>query len=107
MDIISEKQILNRGEVMQAIEKSLDELLVKYLKPIEENWQPTDLLPDSKEPGFFKEIEEIQELAKEMSYDFWAVLIGDTVTEEALPTYESWLMDVKGIDQDNKNSKTN
>ena len=55
--------------------------------------------PDSKSPEFFEEIEEIQELAKEMNYDLWAVLIGDTITEEALPTYESWLMDVVGVDQ--------
>ncbi len=92
-----------RLEVMQTIDKSMDDLLVKYLKPIEENWQPSDLLPDSKEDIFFDEIEEIQALAQEMSYDLWAVLIGDTITEEALPTYESWLMDVEGIDQDNKN----
>jgi len=92
-----------RLEVMQTIEKSMDDLLIKYLKPIEENWQPSDLLPDSKEPGFFEEIEEIQALAKEMSYDLLAVLIGDTITEEALPTYESWLMEIEGIDQENKN----
>lgn len=92
-----------RLEVMQTIEKSMDELLDKYLKPIEKNWQPSDLLPDSKSPEFFEEIEEIQELAKEMNYDLWAVLIGDTITEEALPTYESWLMDVEGIDQDGRN----
>jgi acyl-[acyl-carrier-protein] desaturase len=24
--------------------------------------------------------------------------VGDTITEEALPTYESWLMDVDGVD---------
>ena len=42
-----------------------------------------------------------------MSYDLWAVLIGDTITEEALPTYESWLMDVEGIDQDNKTAGRN
>ena len=92
-----------RLEVMQTVEKSLDELLTKYLKPIDENWQPSDLLPDSKEPGFFEEIEEIQALAKEMDYDLFAVLIGDTITEEALPTYESWLMDVEGIEEDDKN----
>ena len=37
-----------RQEVMQTIGKSMDELLLKYLKPIEKNWQPSDLLPDSK-----------------------------------------------------------
>ena len=92
-----------RLEVMQTIEKSMGELLEKYLKPIEQNWQPSDLLPDSKSPEFFEEVKEIQELAKEMNYDLWAVLIGDTITEEALPTYESWLMNVDGVEQDGKN----
>lgn len=92
-----------RLEVMQTIEKSMDELLLKYLKPIEKNWQPSDLLPDPKSPEFFDEVNEIQELAKEMNYDLWAVLIGDTITEEALPTYETWLMDIEGVAQDGIN----
>ena len=40
-----------------------------------------------------------QEISKEMDYDLLTVLIGDTITEEALPTYESWLMDVEGVYQ--------
>jgi len=88
---------------MRTIEKSMGKLLAKYLKPIEENWQPSDLLPDSRDPGFKEEIIELQGNAREMSYDLWAVLIGDTITEEALPTYESWLMEVEGIDQENRN----
>lgn len=92
-----------RLEVMQTIDKSMDDLLKKYLKPIEKNWQPSDLLPDSKSPGFFEEVREIQGLAKEMDYDLWAVLIGDTITEEVLPTYETWLMNVEGVDQNGRN----
>ena len=84
---------------MQTIEKSMGDLLTKYLKPIEKNWQPSDLLPGSREPGFFEKVKELQATAKEMSYDLLAVLIGDTITEEALPTYESWLMDLEGVDQ--------
>lgn len=97
------KLINIRLEVMQTIEKSMDELLKKYLKPIETNWQPSELLPASDSLEFFEEIREIQELAKEMNYDLWAVLIGDTITEEALPTYESWLMNVQGVSQEGKN----
>ncbi len=87
---------------MQTIEKSMDDLISKYLKPINENWQPADLLPDARNPEFIDEIREIQGLAKEMDYDLFAVLIGDTITEEALPTYESWLMDLDGINQEKK-----
>ena len=88
-----------RKEVMQHIELSMDELLEKYLKPIDTTWQPSDFLPQSNSPEFFESVKEIQELAKEMDYDLFAVLIGDTITEEALPTYESWLMGLKGLTQ--------
>lgn len=93
------KQLNVRLEVMKTMESSMENMLKKYLKPIEENWQPSDLLPDAQDPKFFEEVEEIQALAKELDYDLFAVLIGDTITEEALPTYESWLMDVEGVDQ--------
>jgi acyl-[acyl-carrier-protein] desaturase len=46
---------------------------------------------------FFNEVKELQESARELSYDLVAVLIGDTITEEALPTYESWLTMVDDI----------
>ncbi|OFY50259.1 MAG: fatty acid desaturase [Bacteroidetes bacterium GWF2_41_31] len=91
-----------RREVMQTLEKSMDEFLSKYLKPIEEIWQPQELLPDSNGPQFINEIQEIQELARELDNDLLTVLIGDTITEEALPTYEAWLMDIEGVDQQNR-----
>ncbi|MEP0986657.1 acyl-ACP desaturase [Ekhidna sp.] len=95
-----------RREVMKTLEKSMDELLDKYLKPIEEIWQPSDILPDSSAPDFTEEIRDIQGHSAEMDYDLFAVLIGDTITEEALPTYESWLMDVEGVDQDSQKGWT-
>jgi len=48
----------------------------------------------------------LRELSKELPYDFWVVLVGDTITEEALPTYESWLIDVVGISQQEKGKST-
>lgn len=88
---------------MQTIENFMDEYITKFLPPIESMWQPADLLPDPSQPDFVDKVKELRELARELSYDFWAVLIGDTITEEALPTYESWLMEVEGVDQRNKN----
>ncbi len=93
-----------RLEVMQFLEKDVDALIEKYLIPIEKIWQPSDFLPNSESNQFFDEVTEIRELAKELPYDFWVVLVGDMITEEALPSYESWLMDVEGIDQVGRNS---
>lgn len=88
-----------RLEVMQLLEKNIDSFVENYLIPVETIWQPSDLLPDSQNENFYEEIKELREIAKDLPYDFWVVLIGDTITEEALPTYESWLMDVEGVNQ--------
>jgi acyl-[acyl-carrier-protein] desaturase len=89
-----------RREVMKHVEKYMLEKMHEYLKPIETNWQPSDFLPDSTRSTFFQEVKELQESAKGLSYDLVAVLIGDTITEEALPTYESWLTMVEGVSAD-------
>ena len=90
-----------RLEIMETLEKSMDDFLQKYLKPIEEIWQPTDLLPNTNSDTFTQDILEIRELAKDLDNDLVTVLIGDTITEEALPTYEAWLMDIAGVNQEN------
>ncbi|MBB1193075.1 acyl-ACP desaturase [Flavobacterium sp. SOK18b] len=92
-----------RLEVMQFLEKNVDSFVDQYLIPVEKIWQPTDFLPDSQSDTFFDEVKELREIAKDLPYDFWVTLVGDTITEEALPTYESWLMDVEGIDNVERN----
>lgn len=84
---------------MKTLEKNIDTFVDKFLIPAEKIWQPTDFLPNSQKDTFIDEIKEIQELSKDLSDDFWVVLVGDTITEEALPTYESWLLDIDGISQ--------
>jgi acyl-[acyl-carrier-protein] desaturase len=88
-----------RREVMLTLEKSIDTFVDKFLITPEKIWQPTDFLPNSQKDTFIDEVKEIQELSKELDDDFWVVLVGDTITEEALPTYESWLLDLDGVSQ--------
>ncbi len=92
-----------RLEVMQFLEKSVDTFVDQFLIPVEKIWQPSDLLPNSESETFFDEVKELREIAKDLPYDFWVTLVGDTITEEALPTYESWLMEVEGVDNVNRN----
>jgi acyl-[acyl-carrier-protein] desaturase len=88
-----------RIEVMQTLESKVSTFMDDFLIPADTIWQPTDFLPNSQKDTFFEEVKELRELAKELPYDFWVTLVGDTITEEALPTYESWLMDVEGVNQ--------
>jgi acyl-[acyl-carrier-protein] desaturase len=82
---------------MKFLGQNIDTMISDYLKNIDENWQPSDFLPESNKENFTNEIKELQLQCKELPYDYLVVLVGDVITEEALPTYESWLMDVEGI----------
>ncbi len=92
-------QYHTRLEVMSELAKNMDSYMKDFLNPIDSNWQPSDMLPDSTKDNFFQEVKLLQEAAHELPYDYWAVLIGDTITEEALPTYESWLLGMETVDQ--------
>lgn len=90
----------NKIEVMNFLGKEMDLIIKEYLKDIDTNWQPSDLLPDSSLESFISDVKELQNQCKELPYDYMAVLVGDVITEEALPTYESWLMDLEGVSKE-------
>jgi acyl-[acyl-carrier-protein] desaturase len=94
---MQELSVGSRKEVMTYLEPFMVGEMAEYLKPVEDMWQPADFLPDSSNETFFDEVKELQQNTRELSYDLLAVLIGDTITEEALPTYESWLTMVDDI----------
>ena len=78
-----------RAEVMLNLERKVSTYLKDYLIPPEKIWQPSDFLPNPQSDSFMDEVEEIREIAKDLGNDFWVTLVGDMVTEEALPTYGS------------------
>jgi len=96
-----------RLEVMQTIEKSIDTFVEKFLISPDKIWQPTDFLPNPQSPKFIEEVKEIREISKDLDDDFWICMVGDTITEEALPTYESWVLDIEGVSQHSNNGGDN
>lgn len=90
-------------EVMKTLGKEVGSFIEKYLTPVEKIWQPSDFLPDTTADDFHTEVQELQHFAHDMPYDLFVTLIGDCITEEALPSYESWIMGIEGVDQVNGN----
>ena len=60
-------------------------------------WQPTDLLPDAASDDFFDLLQKLRAECKRLPPEFWVVLVGDMVTEEALPSYMSMLNRMDGV----------
>ena len=76
----------DHADVIRAIEPAVADNL-DLLSPIERAWQPTDFLPDLESDGWREEVERFRRSADAISDDLLVVLVGDMVTEEALPSY--------------------
>jgi len=61
-------------------------------------WQPQDYLPDLTQDDFEEQIRDFRGQASCVPDDVLVVLIGDMVTEEALPTYQTLLNTFEGCD---------
>ncbi len=79
-----------RLEVLAEVEKSIGPEM-DYLKPADKSWQPSDFLPESTEEGWREQVDLLRARARGVPRDLLIVLIGDMITEEALPTYHAWL----------------
>lgn len=61
-------------------------------------WQPQDFLPDLSQEGWEDDVKELRKMAEGVPDDIMVVLVGDMVTEEALPTYQTLLNTFEGCD---------
>lgn len=73
-------------EILENLEPWVNENL-SLLLPIQEAWQPVDYLPDLTKENWAKELADFRAMAIEISDEALVVLVGDMVTEEALPSY--------------------
>jgi acyl-[acyl-carrier-protein] desaturase len=54
---------------------------------VEQAWQPTDLLPDLAAEDWADRVERFRGMARQVSDELLVVLVGNMITEEALPSY--------------------
>eukprot|EP00540_Astrosyne_radiata_P001086 CAMPEP_0116842278 /NCGR_PEP_ID=MMETSP0418-20121206/11421_1 /TAXON_ID=1158023 /ORGANISM="Astrosyne radiata, Strain 13vi08-1A" /LENGTH=309 /DNA_ID=CAMNT_0004472857 /DNA_START=767 /DNA_END=1697 /DNA_ORIENTATION=+ len=72
--------------------------MIQLLETGESAWQPQDFLPDLSKEGWQDEIEDVRRQAANIPDDLLVVLVGDMITEEALPTYQTLLNTFEGCD---------
>ncbi|KAH7330970.1 hypothetical protein KP509_20G010500 [Ceratopteris richardii] len=84
-------------ELFKSLEDWAEENIVPYLKTVEKSWQPQDFLPEPSSEGFLDEVKELRQRAAELPDDYLVCLVGDMITEEALPTYQTMLNTLDGV----------
>jgi acyl-[acyl-carrier-protein] desaturase len=78
--------LARRVSVMRDLEPSLEALL-PLMRPVDECWQPSDVLPKMGTEGWADEIAALRSEAARLTDEMLVVLVGNVVTEEALPSY--------------------
>ncbi len=84
-------------EVIDGLEPIAHEAIEKYLVEAETAWQPSDFLPDMSMPEALKEVKLLQERAAGLPDGVITSLVGNMITEEALPTYTTYFNLLEGV----------
>lgn len=87
------------AEVFKSLEGWAKQYVLPLLKPVENCWQPHDFLPDPSQPydAFTEEVRALRERTAGLPDDYFVVLVGDMITEDALPTYQSMINTLDGV----------
>uniref|UniRef100_A0A0F6X2V1 Acyl-[acyl-carrier-protein] desaturase n=1 Tax=Theobroma cacao TaxID=3641 RepID=A0A0F6X2V1_THECC len=84
-------------EIFKSMDGWVENNILTLLKPVEKSWQPQDFLPDAASDGFDEQVKELRKRAKEIPDEYFVSLVGDMITEEALPTYQTLLNTLDGV----------
>ena len=63
-------------------------------------WQPSDFLPDMSNEDALEKITDLQKRAAALPGDVITSLVGNMITEEALPTYQTFFNLIKGVNEE-------
>ncbi|GMI90581.1 HYPOXIA RESPONSE UNKNOWN PROTEIN 7, ACYL-ACYL CARRIER PROTEIN (ACP) DESATURASE 6 [Hibiscus trionum] len=88
-----------KQEVFKSLESWATTNLLPLLKPVKDCWQPQTFLPDPSLPleEFNDRVKDLRERTAELPDDYFVVLVGDMITEEALPTYQTMINTLDGV----------
>lgn len=86
-------------EVIESLKPVFESDILPLLPAPEDLWQPSDFLPDAAgdEDAFFEGIRDLRKRVEGLSDEVLLCIVGDAITEEALPTYMAMLNTIQGV----------
>ncbi len=87
----SNSELEKNCEVIMSMEGMADTAVETFLVDAETTWQPSDFLPDMSTGEGFDALKNLQERAGSLPGEVISSLVGNMITEEALPTYQTFL----------------
>eukprot|EP00253_Pinus_taeda_P004167 PITA_04167 len=94
---VAHSMLPEKVEIFKSLEKWAEKNILIHLKPVDQSWQPQDFLPDPSSEGFVEQLIELRKRSHELPDDYLVCLVGDMITEKALPTYQTMLNTFDGV----------
>ena len=84
-------------EVLKSIESDVHAFIADKMNLPEECWQPTDFIPNAADADFMDQVRALQESIAQVPDTVMVSLIGNMITEEALPSYQTFFNLLEGV----------
>ncbi|MBS9524165.1 acyl-ACP desaturase [Litoribacter ruber] len=97
MKAITNHELEKNMEVISQLDDLVGETVDSVLVDPDDCWQPTDFLPNMTEPDALDQVKALQERAAGIPDTVITSLIGNMITEEALPSYQTYFNLLEGI----------
>ena len=93
-------RIAQNMEVIGMLESFVSETIDSTLVDPDECWQPTDFLPELTKEDAFEQIKSLRERASNIPDTIITSLVGNMITEEALPSYQTYFNLIVNTERD-------
>lgn len=94
------KELEKNKEVIASLSSIVDKAVDEDLVNPDECWQPTDFLPDLTQDDAYDQIRELRKRCEGIPDSVITSLVGNMITEEALPSYQTYFNLMVNEDRD-------
>lgn len=102
-----EIELNKNGEVIARLETLAAQAVNDFLVDPDECWQPTDFLPDMSGDDAMEQVAQLRKRTDSIPPEVITSLVGNMITEEALPNYQSFFNLLRGVNAEGNMASEN
>lgn len=103
----SKSELEKNASVVAGLENLAAEAVDNFLVDPKTCWQPTDFLPDMSQADALEQLTALRKRTDSIPPEIISSLVGNMITEEALPNYQSFFNLLKGVNDDGNMASSN
>lgn len=96
----SQNELEKNMEVISGMQEMAAHAVDTILVDPQTCWQPSDFLPDMSQDSAWEQVAALQQRAAALPPEVITSLVGNMITEEALPTYQTYFNLIRGVNEE-------